>query len=323
MSHKITSLRTGDPVVYRDYFQWQHLHPGYWPGWLGIGLLWLLSRLPFDLQLKVGRGLGTLLYYLLPSRRKVTLTNLKLAFPSMPDNEITSLAKVNYKHVGMGVAEAASFWFRPTQDYVSRFSLEDAHHLDQALAQGKGVILLQAHFTLVDFTASVMCQHYQVYAVYAKSKNAMFGALLKNRRERYMQEMIENHDIRRMVRQLKKGSLIWYSPDQYVSARRGGVATPYFGQPAMTTPGTARIAAMTGAIVIPMIPIRLTDGGRYKLTFYPPLDLSGLDSDAATLKVNQLFEKQVKEQPDQYLWMHKRFKPIDSSQPNPYSRASR
>lgn len=233
------------------------------------------------------------------------------------------MAKRNYKHVGMGLAEAATFWFRSTQDYVNRLSLQDKHYLDEALAQNKGVILLQAHFTLVDFPASVMSQHYEAYAVYAKSKNEMFGALLRNRRERYVQGMIENHDIRRMVRLLKQGALIWYSPDQYVSARRGGVPIPYFDQPAMTTPGTARIAAMTGAVVVPMVPKRISGDGRYTLTFFPPLDLSGMDADTATHVVNQLFEAQIKALPDQYLWMHKRFKPINSEHPNPYRRSSR
>lgn len=280
--------------------------------------MWLLSRLPFDVQLKVGRGLGTLLYYLLPSRRSVTLTNLALAFPEMTASDRARLAKINYKHVGMGVAEAATFWFRPTRDYVDRFTLVNTQYLEDALAQGKGVILLQAHFTLVDFTACIMCQHYQTFAVYAKSKNAMFGALLKNRRERYMQAMIENRDIRRMVRLLKKGAIIWYSPDQHVASHRGGIPIPFFDHPAMTTPGTARIASMTGSIVVPVVPTRIVKEGRYELAFFPPLDLTDLDVETATKKVNQLFETQVRTQPDQYLWMHKRFKPVNSSVPNPY-----
>jgi len=314
----ITTARSGPPVTYRDYFEWSHAHPRFWPTWFGISCLWLLSRLPFMAQLRLGSGLGTVLYHALPARRKITLKNLELALPELQPHERIQLAKDNYRHVGMSLAEVAIFWFRPTRWYIHRLHLHGEEHLAAAMALGKGVVLLQAHFTLVDFSASIMCQQYSAYAVYGKSKNAMFGAMLRFRRERYMQAMLVNRDIRSMIRLLKKGALIWYSPDQSVAAGRGGIAVRYFNQPAMTTPGTARIAAITGATVIPMVPTRLPAEGQYRLTFFPPLDLSSMDTETATQRVNEVFAEQVRTQPEQYFWMHKRFKPGTDQQPDPY-----
>lgn len=318
MAEKIKTIRSGPPTRYRNYFTWSYLHPRYWLTWTGFGLLWLVSRLPFNAQLGLGRALGISLYYLLPSRRHVTLTNIALAFPHLSATERIELAKENYRHVGMSLAEMATFWFRPTEWFIHRIQLQGKQHLADAMAEGKGVVLLQAHFTLVDFSASIMCQDYQAYAVFAKAKNQLFGSMLRYRRERYMQAMIENRDIRSMIKLLKKGALIWYSPDQTVAPSHGGIEVEYFGQPALTTPGTARIAAMTGARVIPMVPTRHSIDGTYSITFYPPLALPDDDHTAATREVNSVFETQVRQQPEQYFWMHKRFKKADKQQHDPY-----
>jgi len=317
-SKAILTSRTGPAVRYRDYFKWSYLYPRYWATWLGFALLWILSRLPFDMQLSLGSNLGRLLYSLIPSRRRVTLKNIALAFPHFSTSQQVKLAKKNYRHVGMSLAEAATFWFRPTSWFIDRIQITGSEHLQSAVMEGKGVVLLQAHFTVADLSASVMCQHYQAYAVYGTSKNELFGSMLRYRRERYMQAMIENRDIRSMIRLLKKGALIWYSPDQSVPVHHGGIAVEFFNQPALTTPGTARIAAITGATVIPMVPTRIDAQGKYRITFYPPFDLSGLNSEQATAEVNKLFESQVREQPEQYFWMHKRFKPVTPEQPDPY-----
>ena len=304
---------------YRDYFEPAHLHPKYWPTWLGVGLLWLIAQLPFDTLLRLGRGLGLLVFYLLPSRRDTTLTNLALAFPELTDEARHRLARENYRHVGMVMTENAALWFRPATAFIDRFKLQGLQHLDAALAQEKGVILLQAHFTLLEFSAAVMSQHYRISAVYGASKNAMFGALLRYKREFYLQSMIGNRDIKSMVRRLRKGEIVWYSPDQFVTQRNGGIPVNFFSHPAMTTPGTARIARMTGAAVVPMLPTRLP-GGKYTLTFFEPLDIDGDDPVAATQKVNDLFEDHVRQQREQYVWMHKRWKPIDANAPSPYRK---
>jgi len=300
-------------------FPWQQYRaPRHWPTRLAIGCLWLLSRLPFNHQLIVGSYLGALLYYLLPSRRRIIRINLRLAFPEQSVDERVKLAKAVYRHIGMGVAETACAWFRPLSYMRDRFEFVGGEHLDNALAAGRGVILLQAHFTMIDICGNFVCSRWPVAAVFDNPKNPLYAAYVAWQRERQVSALIDNRDIRSMIRRLKRGEIVWYSPDQTVRARHGGIATQFFKQPVLTTSGTARIAAMTGATIVPFVPTRHADSGRYTLSFFKPMEISARDTQAATQAVNDLFESQVRTQPEQYLWVHKRFRPPTADLPHPY-----
>ena len=122
-----------------------------------------------------------------------------------------------------------------------------------------------------------------------------------------------------MVRCLRRGEMVWYSPDQSVSVNHGGIVTQYFRQPALTTSGTARILKMTGATIIPFIPTRSEDGSGYTFKFGEPLTLDTSDPVLATQRVNDELEAHVRTQPEQYLWAHKRFKQPSKNHANPYA----
>ena len=123
-----------------------------------------------------------------------------------------------------------------------------------------------------------------------------------------MPAMIRNDDIRHMVRRLRRGEIVWYSPDQTVPKENGGIAVRFFGQPVLTTAGTARMASMTGATIVPFVPTRHGYSGRYTLSFKAPLLLDTGDPETATAAINRLFESQIRDQPEQYFWMHNRWK---------------
>ncbi len=300
-------------------FPWQsYWHPKYWPTWASIGLFWLLSRGSLDTQLRLGRGFGRLLWKVLPSRRGITITNLELAFPNKTPEQINTLGHLTYQHIGMGIFEAAYLWFRPIDNLNERFSLVGTEHLESAMATGKGVILLQAHFSSLEVLGGILGRRWPISAVYDKPKNPLYAHHIEFQRLRHLNGLVDNQDIRTMIRRLKRGEIVWYSPDQTVHPRHGGIATRYFKQDVLTTAGTARIAAMTGATIIPLLPIRHPKGQSYTVEFLPPLELDLSDSTAATQAVNDLFESQVRAHPEQYFWVHKRFKPPPSAGPSPY-----
>ena len=308
--------RAAAPFPWRDFRA-----PRHWPTWLGLGLFALLSRLPFDAQLTVGRALGASLYHLLPARRRVARTNVALAFPELDAAARERIARDSFRESGAAIAETACVWFRPHAFFASRLVGEGTAHVDAELASGRGVILLQAHFTCIDICAPFICSRWHAGAVYDVPKNPLYAAFIAWQRARWIAPMIENRDIRTMVRHLRRGGVVWYSPDQSVGARHGGIATRYFGQPVLTTAGTARIVAMTGAAVIPHVPVRDPSSNRYTLRFLPPLALPEGDTRAATQAVNDVLEAQVRAQPGQYLWAHRRFKPpAGSGVPDPYRR---
>ncbi len=300
-------------------FDWRcYLTPKYWPTLLGFFLFWLLSRLPLNAQLSFGRTLGSLLYYAIPARRKITATNLSFAFPDDTPTQLATLSKRVYRHIGMAALETASLWFRPWSLFTPRVTITGANFLDDALATGNGVILLQAHFSTIELCGAAMGSRWPIAAVYDTPKNPLYAAYLLHQRGRHLVELIENRDIRKMVKRLKKGGIVWFSPDQAVSRARGGVDTTYFGQKVLTSSGTARIQKMTKALVLPFVPRRSEDGSAYTLEILPPITLDDQNIESATQQVNHLFESQIVNQPEQYFWVHKRFKPPAANYPNPY-----
>ncbi len=253
----------------------------------------------------------------MPKRKRATQTNIQLAFPELTPAEQSLRLKAVYRHVGMTLIETAWLWFRGTEAIDNRFSVSGTEHLNQALASDSGVILLQAHFSTLEIAGGYVGPRWPISAVYDPPKNPFVADWLVAQRRRRIDRMIDNKNIREMIRQLKRGHTVWYSPDQCVSASQGGIPSQYFSQPVLTSNGTARIARMTGASVIPMIPTRSDDGRRYHIEYCAPLKLDVSDEQACTQAINDLFESQVKRYPEQYLWLHKRFKP-PPGEPNPY-----
>ena len=266
--------------------------------------------------MSIGRGLGSLLYLVLVPRRKVTLANLAIAFPEKSESERHALGRHAFIHLGMATAETAWIWYRQV-DELEGIEFHGTEHVDVALARGKGVILLQAHFTVLELCAAVVGRRWPVSAVYDPPKNPLFSEYLLWQRSRHLSDLIDNRAIRSMVRKLRHGEMVWFSPDQTVAAEHGGVTTEYFGQPALSSSGTARIVSMTQAVVIPFIPTRLENGRGYRFSFEAPLTLDTDDIEQATQDVNDHLESIVRRQPEQYLWAHKRFKPPTPDHPNP------
>ncbi len=294
--------------------------PAFWPSWIGLVFIYLLSRLPFSWQLKIAGGIGQCLYYLIPSRRKICGINLRLAFPEMQDSERHGLALNSYRHIGYTIAEMATLWFQPMSRLEHRFELIGKEYLDKALAADHGIILLQAHFSTLEFCGAWLAtQIPRIKAVADEPRNLLYAALLKYKRSRYVYEMIDNKDIRKMIRWLKEGGIVWYSPDQSVSKRNGGIASTFFSRTVLTTPGTSRMARMTGARVLPYLPVRDSESGTYKLYIFPPMEnIPTNDAKADTETLNRLFESHIRKYPEQYFWLHKRFKPPSKELPNPY-----
>lgn len=303
------------PLAFKAQQYWQ---PQHWPIWLALGVLWLITRLPLDWAMALGRAVGGLFRLLVPKRRRATQTNIKLAFPELTPAEQSLRVKAVYRHVGMTLIETAWLWFRGMTEFDKRFSVSGVEHLNHALASDSGVILLQAHFSTLEIAGGYVGPRWPIAAVYDRPKNPFVAEWLVAQRLRRIDPMIDNKNIRDMIRQLKRGHTVWYSPDQCVSVSQGGIPSRYFSQSVLTSNGTARIARMTGATIVPMIPTRSDDGRAYHIEYCAPLTLDVSDEQACTQAINDLFESQVKRYPEQYLWLHKRFKP-SPGEANPYS----
>lgn len=288
--------------------------------WLGIGLLRLSAFLPLRFWYKPGAALGLLIYHLMPSRRRVARINLRQAYPGYSEQQVKNLNKAAFKSLGISVFEMAAAWFKKRETLEKICTVEGQQHLDEAMAKGRGVLLLTGHFTTLEMGGLLIGTRVDKYnAVFKPAHNRLFNAIMVRARTKMGNELIETRNVRAIIRGLKKGHATWFGPDQDF-ADQDIVFTPFLGGIASTLTATAKIASMTGAAVVPFYPQRLEDGSGYRLIIQPALENFPTDDiEADSARVNHTIEAMVYQLPEQYLWSHKRFKTQDDRSINIYA----
>lgn len=302
----------------RPRFSSAFLHPRYWPLWFGLGLLWLVVQLPYPVLLMLGRGLGALMYRLVGSRREIAARNLELCFPEKSPAERERLLKENFASSGIAFFEMAMSWWWPKARLARLAHIEGLEHLREAQAQGEGVILMALHFTTLEIGAALLGQVHTIDGMYREHDNPVFDYVQRRGRERHNLDAtaIEREDVRSMLKVLRGGRAIWYAPDQDYGAKQS-LFVPLFGIPAATVTATTKFARLGRARVLPFTQSRLADGSGYRLTIHPPLeDFPGESEEADCLRINQWVERCVRQQPEQYLWAHRRFKTARQAKPS-------
>lgn len=296
-----------------------YIAPGYWPVWLGMGMLRLVCALPTTTALGIGRWLGRLAGRLGGERRAIVLRNLELCFPDMAPHERDALAKRHFEALGMSLIETGFGRWASDQRLTSRTTVEGIEHVLAALNEGRGVILLSAHFTTLEISGRILKLHIPPFdAVYRKNRSAFITEILRSGRERSAARTIEKRDIKNMVRSLRQGRVVWYAPDQSYS-RKGAEVVPFFGVPCMHTTATSTLARLGNAVTIPYFPERLADG-RYLLRVLPPLeDFPGDDLVEDAMKYVRVLEQHVRRCPEQYYWIHRKFKDLPGDYPDYYA----
>lgn len=282
------------------------LSPRHWPTWAGIGLLWLLARLPWPLQRVIGRGLGGLLRVLARSRRRAAARNLQVCFPELDAAARERLLREHFAALGVGIFEFARAWWGSIAPMRRTVRIEGLEHLQAARAGGRGVLLVSGHFTTLELCGRLLCDHVPLAGMYRLHDAPAMEWAVKRGRLRYASAMFTKDELRASVRHLKQGGLLWYAPDQDMQGK-DTVFAPFFGIPASTITATHQLARLTGAAVVPFFHRR--EGGRYVLRIAPALaDFPSDDPVADTARVNAAIEAMAREAPAQYLWVHRRFK---------------
>jgi KDO2-lipid IV(A) lauroyltransferase len=290
-------------------FPWRLLAPWHWPAWLGLGVIWLLARLPWRPALRVGAGLGGPLRALARSRVHVARRNLALCFPDLSDDDRDALLRENFADMGRMFAEFALSWMAPDRNFRRiPHHVEGIEHLQAAQAQGRGVLLVGGHFSHLELCARLIAQHVPLAGLYREHGSPVFEWAIKQRRLRYAQAMFGRKELRATVRHLKRGGALWYAPDQDMRGK-DSVFAPFFGIPASTITATHHLARLSGAAVIAFAHRRLPGSDGYEIRLSPPLaDFPSDDEVADTARINATIESAVLAAPTQYLWLHKRFK---------------
>ncbi|MBJ7575916.1 LpxL/LpxP family Kdo(2)-lipid IV(A) lauroyl/palmitoleoyl acyltransferase [Luteimonas sp. MC1828] len=283
------------------------LAPRHWPTWLGIGAMALLARLPWPLQRAVGRTFGALLRAALPRRRHIAARNIALCFPELDAAARDALLRHHFAAIGIGVFEFARAWWGSVAPLRRGLVVEGLEHVHAPRAAGRGVIVVSGHFTTLEVCGRLMCDHIPLAGMYRPHAQAAMEWAVRRGRARYAAAMFPKQDLRGAVRHLKRGGLLWYAPDQDPS-RGDSVFVPFFGQPAHSLKSTHQLARMSGAAVVFFQHARRADGG-YTLRLFPATaGYPTADAVADTAEVMAAIEAMVRAAPEQYLWIHRRFK---------------
>ena len=271
-----------------------------------FAFMWLVHFLPLRAVALIGAAAGSAMFWLIPERRRVTRTNLAKCFPAMPAREREKLARAHFRSFVRAFIDRGVLWWAPAERIRRVVQVEGVEHL-RALA-GQRVILLAPHFVGLDAAVLRLSLEFPVAAIYARQKDPLFDRLMYQGRARFGTRLIARQEgMWPGLAAIKSGALFYYLPDLDFGAK-GAVFVPFFGVPAATVTGLSYIARRTAAHVVPCV-TRLLPGGGYVARLYPAW--SGFPSGdvaADARRMNAFIEERVLEMPEQYHWLHKRFK---------------
>lgn len=292
-------------------------HPRYWPQWLGLSLLWLLVLLPWRWQMWLGRKLGHLAMKLLKSRVKVARRSIELAMPELSEAERETLLARNFESVGCAIFEVGMAWFWPDWRMRQLMRVEGEEHLINALEKGQGMLLLSCHFLTLELNARCFGLLHPGVGVYRPNTNPVLEYAQYHGRCKSNKYLVDRIDVKGMIKALRAGDALWYAPD-HDYGRHASVFVPYFAvEHAATITGTATLARVKNTVTLPCYNIRDEHG--YVLHLGAPLEnFPTGDETADAIHTNQVIEQAVRRAPEQYMWLHRRFKTVPRGMPKRY-----
>lgn len=295
------------------------LHPRYWLTLVMIGLMYLISWLPYFIQFRLGQLLGRLGIRLLKKRQKTIVRNLELCFPEMSQEERDEMVKKNIDNTGLALFETGMAWFWPDIRVRRHVTYEGMEHIRKLEAEGKGVLLVACHSLNLELGARAFGMQTPGVGVYRPNKNPCFDYFQFKGRVRSNKYMIDRKDVKGMLRALRTAERVWYAPDHDYGRRRSTFAPLFAVEKACTTTGTSLLVDASKCAVVPFAMVRNTDSGQYTLKVFPPLDaFPHNDPDAAAAYINKAIERSIMEAPEQYMWLHRRFKTRPEGEPSLY-----
>jgi KDO2-lipid IV(A) lauroyltransferase len=296
--------------------------PRYWATWAGLSVLRVIEMLPLPAQRRVGSALGLLIRCLPLAYVRIARRNIELCMPGLTPEDRDDLVDRHCTSLGMGLCETANTWWSSDRRVNALAQIQGLENLQAALAKGRGAIMIGGHFTTIEIATRILGTVVPLNVLYRPTKNAVLSHIMLTSFMRHGKP-IPYDDIRSMIRALKNNEAVWYAPDQSYR-NKGAAMVNFFGIPAATTTATSRLARISGAAVLTYFPERLPGNAGYRVVIGPALeDFPGDDVICDVERFNRLLEAQIRRVPEQYLWVHRRFKGLSADYPDYYGRDSR
>ncbi len=283
-------------------------------------MLWTLHFLPLPLLAALGRGVGSAIGLFARQRRHIVQRNLALCFPELTAEARAKLVREHFAYLGRSLLERGVLWWAARERLENLLQIEGLEVVESLLAQQTPVILLAPHFLGLDAGGTAITLHFNTVNLYAEQSNPVLNDMVLNGRRRFGDQKLlsRQEGILATVKAMRAGRPFHYSPDTN-ARRRDATFVPFFGIAAATTSGLPRLAKAAKAVVVPCVTTFLPDQKGYRVRLSPPWQNypSGhLEEDLA--RMNHWLESEIRQQPAQYYWVHRRFKTRPPGEPKLY-----
>lgn len=288
-------------------FQWAFLAPQYWLVWFGMALLFIVTLLPWRVLWYLSAPLAWLMGGLAKKRSKIAKRNIQLAFPDWYEAKQDKLVNDNLRMTAMGLFETGIGWFWPAWRLRRHIEVEGLEHVRAIEQQGKGIFAMAIHNVNAETGLRALGMFHPCVAFYRPHDNKLMDWIQYFGRNRSNKYLIDKRNSKALIQALDQGELCIYLPDQDYGVNNS-LFIPFFGQPhTATITATLMFLRRANCQGLTIATQRTKNG--YKIKFYPPMpELSELPDEVALTKLNQRIEAMIMEQPESWLWMHKRFK---------------
>jgi KDO2-lipid IV(A) lauroyltransferase len=285
-----------------------------------VALFWLLHFLPAPLLARLGQALGLLLYYTARYRKKIVTINLAWCFPELDKAQRTQLAKATFQVLGRSILDRCILWWGSRERLSRLIQVEGEEKIRELQEAGRPIILLSPHFVGLDAGGVAIALRFNVVSIYASQSNGVFDRLFYRGRKRFGDQLLvsRKEGARSTVKAMKSGRPLYYLPDLNFR-RRESIFVPFFGVQTATITGLSRLAKAAGAAVVPCVTRMLPNGLGYRVEIGDPWsDFPSNDVTADTARMNTWLESVIRTMPEQYYWVHRRFKTRPLGEPAPY-----
>ncbi len=289
-------------------FKNQFLHPKYWLTWFGLAFLWLLVQFPYPVIRAMGFHAGKLARPFLKRREAIARKNIALCFPQHTADDLERLVTENFKSLGMALLETGMAWFWSDRRVRKYFDVEGLNNLHMAAAQKRGVMVVGVHFMSLELGGRIMGLCQPMMATYRPHNNPMMEWVQTKGRMRSNKAMIDRRNLKGMVSALRKGESVWFAPDQDYGIK-GSSFAPFFAvKDVATTNGTFVLSRLSRSALLTVTMVRRADNSGYRLFISPEINNYPTNEAEAAAFTNRIIEQEILRAPEQYLWVHRRFK---------------